>query len=250
MSTQVCVVCGTIGAEFTCGFCRVPRYCARLCQKKDHERHKPECYDKVMERKQRRRKKEEEGGETKSSKEPKKVSVEDQKLYTKTLCIGVKEKNMRLIRLLLAKDETNVNEVGTDGWSPLLLACFNDLFSVVKLLLRAEGIDVNQAMVDDGSTPLFMACQNGHASVVELLLAKSDIAVNQARTDNGCTPLFLASQKGHAPVVELLLASSDIAVNQARTTDGATPLFMACQKGHASVVKLLLASSDIDVNQA
>ena len=41
-------------------------------------------YDKVMER----RKKKEEEGETKSSKEPKKVSVEDQKLYTETLCIG------------------------------------------------------------------------------------------------------------------------------------------------------------------
>ena len=64
-----------------------------------------------MERRERRRKKEEEGGETKSSKEPKKVSVEDQKLYTETLCIGVKEENLRLIRLLLAKDETSVNEV-------------------------------------------------------------------------------------------------------------------------------------------
>ena len=84
MSTQVCVECGATGAEFTCGFCRIPRYCARLCQKKDHQRHKQECYDKVMER----RKKKEEEGETKSSKEPKKVSVEDQKLYTETLCIG------------------------------------------------------------------------------------------------------------------------------------------------------------------
>ena len=25
MSTHVCVVCGTTGAEFTCGFCRIPR---------------------------------------------------------------------------------------------------------------------------------------------------------------------------------------------------------------------------------
>ena len=42
---------------------------------------------------------------------------------------------MRLIRLLLAKYETNVNEEGTDGWSPLLLACENGLISVVELLL-------------------------------------------------------------------------------------------------------------------
>ena len=123
MSTHVCVVCGKTGAELTCGFCRIPRYCARLCQKKDHERHKPECYDKVMERRQRRRKKEEEG-ETKSSKEPKKVSVEDQKLYTETLCIGVKEENMRLIRLLLAKDETSVNEVDTDGFAVVSSSCY------------------------------------------------------------------------------------------------------------------------------
>ena len=203
MSTHVCVECGATGAEFTCGFCRIPRYCARLCQKKDHERHKPECYVEVMERRQRRREKEEEG-ETKSPKEAKKVSVEDQKLYTETLCIGVKEKNLRLIRLLLAKDETNVNEVGTDGWSPLLLACFNGLISVVELLLGAEDIDVNQAKTTDGCTPLFVACQEGHAPVVELLLASSEIDVNEPLM-NGATPLIIASYLGQASCVSLLL---------------------------------------------
>jgi len=245
MSTHVCVVCGATEAEFTCGFCRIPRYCARLCQKKDHQRHKQECSDKVMER---RRKKEEEE-ETKLSKELKKVSVEDQKQYTEMLCTGVKEENLRLIQLLLAKDETNVNEVGTEGLLPLWMACSNGHASVVELLLAASDIDVNQAKTTTGSTPLFMACQNGHATIIELLLSVSDIDVNQARTDIGATPLLIACQKGHTPIVKLLLASSEIAVNQAETTTGVTPLFMASQNGHAPVVELLLATSNIHVNK-
>ena len=246
MSTHVCVVCGATEAEFTCGFCRIPRYCARLCQKKDHQRHKQECSDKVMER---RRKKEEEE-ETKLSKELKKVSVEDQKQYTEMLCTGVKEENLRLIQLLLAKDETNVNEVGSEGFSPLWLACESGLISVVEILLLADGIDVNQAETTVGVTPLFIACENGHTPVVELLLASSGIAVNQATTNNRLCPLFIACQNGHTPVVELLLAANDIDINQARTMDGCTPLYVACQNGHAPVVELLLALSEIAVNQA
>ena len=90
------------------------------------------------------------------------------------------------IQLLLAKDETNVNGVGTEGWSPLLLACYYGFTSVVELLLRADGIiNINQALTKNGCTPLFVACEKGHTPIVELLLASSDIAVNQAKTMDG-----------------------------------------------------------------
>jgi len=204
-------------------------------------------------------------GETKESKESKeskklpakmeknqgKAAVRrSQRKYTKALCKAVREENLTMIQLLLAKDETNVNEVGTEGVSPLYSACAFGFTSVVELLLASSGIAINQAQTTYGDTPLSMACHQGHVPVVKLLLAASDINVNQARTDNGCTPLFRACENGHTPVVKLLLASSGIAINQARTTYGDTPLFIACINGHAPVVKLLLASSGIAVNQA
>ena len=61
--------------------------------------------------------------------------------------------------------------------------------SVVELLLKADGVDVNKA-TEDGATPLYIAAQNGHASVVELLLKADGVDVNKGDED-GATPLLL-----------------------------------------------------------
>ena len=44
----------------------------------------------------------------------------------------------------------------------------------MKLLLGAEGMNVNQAM-NDGTTALYMASQNGHLDVAKLLLGAEGI---------------------------------------------------------------------------
>ena len=77
-------------------------------------------------------------------------------------------------------------------------------------------------------TPLFIAAQEGHASVVELLLKADGVDVNKARED-GATPLYIAAREGHASVVELLLKADGVDVNKG-DEDGATPLFIAAQK--------------------
>jgi len=51
--------------------------------------------------------------------------------------------------------------------------------SVVELLLKADGVDVNKGY-EDGATPLFIAAREGHTSVVELLL-KAEILCSLAR---------------------------------------------------------------------
>ena len=152
-------------------------------------------------------------GETKSSKESKKLSVKEQSKYAEVLYKAVKEENLTKIQHLLAKNKTNVNGMGTERWSPLWLACESGFSTVVELLSRADGIDVNQAKTDDGCTPLSVACQNGHVPVVELLLASSDIDVNQHDTQN-VTPLNIASDNGHVEVVRLLLQQPNIDLNK------------------------------------
>jgi ankyrin repeat protein len=73
---------------------------------------------------------------------------------------------------------------------------------VVELLLKADGVDVNDGD-KDGRTPLFIASQEGHSSMVELLLKADAMDVNKGNKD-GATPIFIAAEKGHASVVALL----------------------------------------------
>jgi ankyrin repeat protein len=63
---------------------------------------------------------------------------------------------------------------------------------VVNLLLARKEIQINQAG-NDGATPLFIACQNSHVRVVNALLARKEIQINQPM-NNGTTPLHVAHE--------------------------------------------------------
>ena len=62
----------------------------------------------------------------------------------------------------------------------MYIAAQNGHSSVVELLLKADGVDVNKG-IEDGATPLFIAAQEGHSSVVELLLKADGVDVNKGR---------------------------------------------------------------------
>ena len=60
---------------------------------------------------------------------------------------------------------------------------------------------------------MYIAAQEGHTSVVELLLKADGVDVNKGRED-GATPLFIAAFQGHSSVVELLLKADGVDVNK------------------------------------
>ena len=68
----------------------------------------------------------------------------------------------------------------------------------------------------DGETPLYSACQEGHRKVVELLVRHEGLGVNQA-CDTGATPLIASSCEGHRRIVNLLL---DAGANAAARFNG------------------------------
>jgi len=72
---------------------------------------------------------------------------------------------------------------------------------VVRLLLAREDIQINQA-AKDGATPLYTTCAKGHVDVVRLLLARKEIDINKEY--KGCTPLKIAQGNKFTKIVALL----------------------------------------------
>jgi ankyrin repeat protein len=149
---------------------------------------------------------------------------------------------------ILNREGVDVNSINRNdkGQTALIVASRHGHLSVVEVLLKANGIRVNQG-ANGGFTAVFIASQEGHLEVVEVLLSKSDIDVNKPNK-NGCTPLWMAAQKGHVQIVQTLLTRDDIDVNKPEE-DGCTPLWMAAQEGHVQIVQTFLTRDDIDANK-
>jgi ankyrin repeat protein len=152
-----------------------------------------------------------------------------------------------VVRLLLGAEGVEVNQANNNGYTALIMASNEGHVDVIRLLLGAEGVEVNQAS-NDGFTALKKASQNGHVDVVRLLLGAEGVEVNQAM-NGGYTALIIASKKGHVGVVRLLLGAEGVEVNQAMN-GGYTALIVASNEGHVDVVRLLLGAEGVEVNQA
>lgn len=79
--------------------------------------------------------------------------------------------NMAVMRLLLARDDVEVNAKEAEGWTALALSAHEGHEGVVKLLLEREDVEINVTN-DLGRTALAIAAFKGHEKVVKLLLAR------------------------------------------------------------------------------
>ena len=164
------------------------------------------------------------------------------------LNFAAQEGHDEVVKALLKADGIEVNQTfKKNGAFPLLMAAQNGHDEVVKALLEAEGIKVNQTDEKIGTFPLLMAAQNGHDEVVKALLA-TEAEVNKDNPKNGAFPLLIAATKGHDEVVKALLKADGIEVNQTDKKDGTFPLLMAAQNGHDEVVNALIEAR-AEVNQ-
>ncbi|CCX33284.1 Similar to Putative ankyrin repeat protein RBE_0317; acc. no. Q1RJR6 [Pyronema omphalodes CBS 100304] len=119
-----------------------------------------------------------------------------------------------------------------------LFSCENSCEDVVKLLLSREDIEVN-AKDNDGKTELKFACDNGREGAVELLLAREDVEVN-AKDTFGTTALMWASPPARfanrEPISSPLLDWKDIDVD-AKDNDGNTAPTHAVSRHHDGIAK-------------
>uniref|UniRef100_A0A6C0B378 Uncharacterized protein n=1 Tax=viral metagenome TaxID=1070528 RepID=A0A6C0B378_9ZZZZ len=84
---------------------------------------------------------------------------------------------------------------------PLAAAIYFERRDIAKMLISAEGINVN-AQLARGSSALHLACQKGYIDIVELLLNKG--ANVNIRNRSGETPLQTAIDYENKDIIELL----------------------------------------------
>jgi len=152
-----------------------------------------------------------------------------------------------IVRLLVDRNDVDVNATGTDGQSPLSQAAKKGYEAIVRLLLERDNVDVNTKARND-CTPLLFAAMGGHEAVVRLLLERNKVDVNARDSCNYRSPLLWAVVNRHEAVARLLLERSNVNVNEKDSRYGRTPLSWAADEGHEALVRLLLERNDVDVN--
>jgi ankyrin repeat protein len=136
-------------------------------------------------------------------------------------------------KALLAEDPQLIGSTDTRGFSPLIIAVYNDAPEVTELLL-AGGADPD-AQDAAGNTALMGVCFKGYAGLFHRLLeAGANVHV---RNSNGATALTFAATFGHIGFAEALLQrGASVAVADAR---GKTPYDHAALQENEPMVALL-----------
>lgn len=144
---------------------------------------------------------------------------------------------------LFIKGGINVNHVGENGWTPLMIATFNGNENIAKLLIE-KGANIH-IQDNAGYAPIHWAAFNGFREVTAILLQRG---VNPDTANRyGWTPLMQAAARGHAEIARMLLNKGALANRS--DEEGWTPLHKATANVHLAVVKLLL-DAGADYNAA
>jgi ankyrin repeat protein len=166
-------------------------------------------------------------------------------LANEVLKCAMNTENETVVRLLVLRDDINVNLKNKYNQMPLFWAAERGHKAVVKLLLKTGKVDVDSKDIRY-RTPLVLAAEGGHEAVVKLLLETGKVDVD-SKDINDRTPLSLAAEGGHEAVVKLLLKTGKVYVDS-NDRYNQTPLSLATKRGHEAVVKLLLETGKVDVD--
>lgn len=138
-------------------------------------------------------------------------------------------------RRMISEDQSLLETVSTDGWTPLHLAAFFGQKATAEALLEL-GADVTARSANGmHNQPLHAAAAGRHTEVCALLLTHgADVNATQQA---GYTALHSAAAGGDLDLVRLLLAHE--AKAGARSEKGETAADMARDRGHTAVADLL-----------
>jgi ankyrin repeat protein len=135
----------------------------------------------------------------------------------------------------LIRQGVNVSELDANGDALLVIAAYEGLTEIVRLLLEA-GADVTA--VDPGmkATALHAAAYAGRMEAAKLLI-EYKVEIDKQGPYNGYTALHDAIWQGHVETVRVIIeAGANLTL---KNNLGQTPLEFARSKGHQELVALL-----------
>lgn len=136
------------------------------------------------------------------------------------------------ITKLYNKDSKIINLKNENGYTPLILSCYNSNLEIVKFLVNKVE-DINGS--SDYGTPLMAAVVKGNVEITKLLLEKN--ADPNIKDANGTTAAHYAVMFKNYDIVELLVASK--ADFNVKNVSNQTPLNMAALYKDEKLNKLL-----------
>jgi ankyrin repeat protein len=104
------------------------------------------------------------------------------------------------VKAIFKKNPNSINELNTEGYSPLVLATYRGNNEVAKFLIEnGSNINGNSKM----GTPLMAAIVKGNTEIAKLLILKN--ADVNSSDSNGTTALMYAVQFKNSDILKLLL---------------------------------------------
>ncbi|CAH0383896.1 unnamed protein product [Bemisia tabaci] len=165
----------------------------------------------------------------------------DNRGYTCLHIAAISSDRSKCLLYLLNKAKYIMNEKTYEGETPLLVACENNNFTAVQMLLNA-GCDPNISN-NEGITPLHYTCAVGNTKIANLLISHG--ALLDVQDFNEYTPLHEAVSCESLEICGLLLANG--ASMTIKERHGRTPFDMACGRQNVRLVSLLFEhTSDIN----
>ena len=120
----------------------------------------------------------------------------------------VNDRNLEMLKIILACERTNIHLGDDSGLTPLDIACINEAKEEISLLLE-HGADPKISFYNkNNKTSLLHAlCLiGGHEKSKKALFKSSKVDPN-IQDENGCSPLFLAIEKQDLELMDLILAN-------------------------------------------
>lgn len=144
------------------------------------------------------------------------------------------------VKRCIEEDGKNLERHSSDGFTPLILACYFDNFEIARWLIE-NGADPDlRANNQSGVSPLNSAVAASSQEIVELLLEAG--ADPDAAQQSGITPLHSAAHSGDRQICELLIKNGARVMQ--RSEDGRNAIDFASEKGYEDIVRLLSANID------
>jgi ankyrin repeat protein len=136
------------------------------------------------------------------------------------------------VKEMLRTNPNGFNVVNNNGFTPLILACYNGNNEVAKVLI-ASGSDINTKT--KMGTPLMAAVVRGNNEIAQLLIdKKADV---NAADESGITALIYAVQFQNMAILKLLLQNN--ADKTHKDNEGKTAFEHAILSRNEEIINLL-----------